>query len=84
MTYAKYFQPASLNWIDITRKFPMHMSKAPARTRWANLPQRDMTMPAMRPPIGVARDGIANLAPAFAADSIRMTWNSKGRVKRNY
>lgn len=67
----------------MTSRFPKHINAAPARTRSASFPHRDITMPAMSPPSGVARDGIARRAPAFVGLSRRMTWKSSGSVKRN-
>lgn len=62
----------------------MHISSAPVRTRYASFPHRDMMIPEIKPPMGVAKLGIARRAPVFVADSRRDTWNSRGSVKRNY
>jgi hypothetical protein len=51
----------------------MHISKHPARTRYANLPQRDMTTPEIRLPMGAAKEGIASLAPALVGVSNSIT-----------
>lgn len=62
----------------------MTMKIAPIRTRVISFPHRDITMPAMRPPIGVASDGIASLAPAVVAESSKTIWKNSGRRKRYY
>jgi hypothetical protein len=41
-------------------------------------------MPAITPPMGVARDGIASRAPAVVAESRRTTWKKSGSMKRYY
>lgn len=54
---------------EVTKTFPATMRIAPVLTRGINLPHLDMTTPAIRPPIGVASDGIASRAPAVVAES---------------
>lgn len=65
----KYFQLESTKLSEVTKPFPIAINIAPMRTRVISFPHRDMTIPAMRPPIGVANDGIASLAPAVVAES---------------
>ena len=67
--YTKYFHRDSTKPSDVTNAFPKTMRKAPVRTSGINLPHRDMTTPATKPPIGVASDGIARRAPAVVAES---------------
>lgn len=80
--YTKYFQLLSSNCRAVTRAFPKSMKKAPVRTSQTSLPQRDMTIPATRPPRGVASDGIASRAPALVAESSNTTWKKRGSMKR--
>jgi len=42
-----------------------------------------MTIPEIRPPSGVAREGMTRRAPALVGLSSRITWKSSGIVKRN-
>lgn len=78
----KYFQFESSKLNDVTRRLPTTIRAAPRRTRVMSLPHRDMTMPATRPPMGLASDGIASRPPARVAESNRTTWKNSGRLKR--
>lgn len=80
----KYFHLLSENDSDVTRAFPTVIKIAPVRTKVISFPHRDMTMPAIRPPMGVAREGIARRAPAFVAESRRTTWKKRGNMKRYF
>ena len=80
---AKYFQLASLNAKSRIKVLPKTIKAEPRRTSGINLPQRDIVIPATNEPIGVASDGIARRAPAFDADSRRITWKKSGSMKRN-
>lgn len=71
--YAMYFHDESWYWRDATSPFPSIIRKQPARTRLPSWPQRDMMKPAMRPPIGVDREGTTSRIPAFEAESKRTT-----------
>jgi hypothetical protein len=42
-----------------------------------------MTKPAMRPPMGVEREGMMSRTPAFEAESKSTTWKNRGIMKRN-
>lgn len=62
--YTKYFHLESSKLSDVTSRLPTIIKPAPTRTRVMSFPHRDITMPAISPPMGVARDGIASRAPA--------------------
>lgn len=80
--YTRYFHDESSKPRDVTRALPITMRMAPTLTRVTSFPHLDMTTPAIRPPIGVARDGIASRAPAVVAESSKTTWKKRGRLKR--
>jgi hypothetical protein len=84
MMKAMYFHEASWKESESSRALPKQIMLAPVRTSGMSLPQRDMTIPAMMEPIGVASEGRARRAPAFVADSIKITWKKSGIMKRNY
>lgn len=69
-----YFHRASTNFRDVTSVLPRTMSAVPVLTSGRSLPQRDMMMPAVMAPTGVARDGMARRAPALEGESSRTTW----------
>ena len=71
-----------MNPSDVTSALPKAINMAPLLTKVVSLPHRDMTTPAMTPPIGVARDGIARRAPAVVAESSRTTWKNNGNMNR--
>lgn len=82
--YATYFHDASWYFSDATSPFPNIMRKQPSRTRWPSIPHRDIRKPAMRPPIGVAIEGMMSRTPAFDAESRSTTWKNRGIINRNY
>jgi hypothetical protein len=82
--YATYFHDASWYFSDATSPFPNIMRKQPSRTRWPSIPHRDIRKPAMRPPIGVAIEGMMSRTPAFDAESRSTTWKNRGIMNRNY
>ena len=80
--YTRYFHDESSKPRDVTRALPTTMRMAPTLTSVTNFPHLDMITPAIRPPIGVAKDGIASRAPAVVAESSRTIWKKRGRLKR--
>ena len=83
-TYTKYFQAESWNRNDATSPLPTTIKRAPTRTRPRSCPHRDMTMPAISPPMGTPKEGMTIRAPATVGESSRTTWKYSGRAKRYY
>lgn len=80
--YTTYFHRASANAHDETNAWPSVMRTSPARIRGISFPQRDMTVPATRPPRGIASEGTARRTPALVAESCRTDWKKSGSMKR--
>lgn len=78
----RYFHCGSLKPSAITSALPKVMNSAPIRTSQSSLPNRDIITPAIIPPMGVAREGMARRAPAFVAESRSTTWKNSGSMKR--
>jgi hypothetical protein len=84
MRKTRYFQLESWNCSIASKRFPNVISRVPTRTNCASFPQCDITKPAIKPPMGVASDGITRRSPAFDGVSRSTTWKNKGSIKRNW
>lgn len=80
--YQTYFHDASEKAHDETMAWPTVMRTSPVRISGISLPQRDMTVPEMRPPRGMASEGRDRRMPALVAESWRMAWKKSGSMKR--
>lgn len=81
--YTQYFHASSSKPNATTSRLPRVMSTIPPRTSSIRSPRRDMTRPAIKPPMGPAAAGTTRRSPAVVAVSRRTDWKKRGRVKRN-